>query len=94
MPKKQENFTLLDGRVVMAPSFYNPTSDAVWLAAFVPKDVKTVLDVGIGTGGASLCLLTHIPDAQITGIDISQDMLDACQTNFGLNNKKATLLNN
>lgn len=96
MTKKQGNFTLLDGRVVMAPSIYNPTSDAVWLAAFVPTktdDIKTVLDIGIGTGGISLCLLTHIPDAQITGIDISQDMLDACKKNAALNGHKFNLLN-
>ena len=93
MTKKQGNFTLLGGRVVMAPSLYHPTSDAVWLAAFAPTDVKTVLDVGIGTGGVSLCLLTHIPDAQITGIDNSQEMLNACKINADLNNKQITLLN-
>ena len=93
MTKKQGNFTLLGGRVVMAPSLYNPTSDAVWLAAFAPMGVKTVLDVGIGTGAVSLCLLTHIPDAQITGIDISADMLEACQKNIDLNNKQIKLLN-
>lgn len=86
MPKKQENFTLLDGRVTMAPSLYNPTSDAVWLAAFVPSNVKTVLDVGIGSGGVSLCLLQHISNAHIKGIDISEEMLSACRKNIELNN--------
>ena len=96
MIKKQEKFTLLDGRIVMAPSLYNPTSDAVWLAAFAPSkndDVKTVLDVGIGTGGVSLCLLHHNPELQITGIDISQEMLDACQQNIDLNQKNIKLVN-
>ncbi len=93
MTKKQENFTLLGGRIVMAPSLYNPTSDAVWLAAFAPMGVKTVLDVGIGTGAVSLCLLNHIPDAQITGIDVSPEMLDACKKNIELNNKQIKLLN-
>ena len=93
MPKKQGNFTLLGGRVVMEYSLYNPTSDAVWLAAFAPKGVKTVLDVGIGTGGVSLCLLQHEPDAQITGIDISDDMLKACKKNAELNNKQINLIN-
>ena len=49
MTEKQGNFTLLNGRVKMAHSFYNPTSDAVWLAAYAPNKLKTVLDVGIGT---------------------------------------------
>lgn len=93
MPKKQGNFTLLGGRVTMAPSIYNPTSDAVWLAAFAPNKIKTVLDVGIGTGGVSLCLLYHKPDAQITGIDVSETMLAACKKNADLNNKKIRLVN-
>lgn len=93
MLKKQEKFTLLNGRISMIQSLYNPTSDAVWLAAFAPKNVKTVLDVGIGTGGVSLCLFQHIPDAQITGIDVSPEMLDACKKNIELNNKKINLIN-
>lgn len=93
MTKKQEKFTLLNGRVVMAQSIYNPTSDAVWLAAFVPQNIKTVLDVGIGTGGVSLCLLQHVPNAEITGIDISSEMLAACKKNMELNNKQIKLLN-
>lgn len=93
MTKKQEKFTLLDGRIVMTQSLYNPTSDAVWLAAFVPQGIKSVLDVGIGTGGISLCLLKHVPDAQITGIDVSQEMLDACKVNVDLNKKQVNLVN-
>ena len=93
MVEKQENFTLLDGRIKMTRSFYNPTSDAVWLAAFVPKGVKTVLDVGIGTGGVSLCLLAHCPDLKITGLDISKEMLDICEKNLILNNQTIKILN-
>lgn len=89
MTEKQEKFTLLNGRVQMVRSFYNPTSDAVWLAAYVPKFPKTVLDVGIGTGGISLCLLSHFPTATIKGIDISDEMLAVCKTNIELN--KATI---
>lgn len=93
MSEKQANFTLLNGKVNMNRSFYNSTSDAVWLAAFAPCNVKTVLDVGVGTGGVSLCLLTHNPDANITGIDIAPEMLDECEKNFKLNNKNINLLN-
>jgi tRNA1(Val) A37 N6-methylase TrmN6 len=93
--KKQEKFTLLDGRIKMAQSLYNPTSDAVWLAAFAPNNdnIKTVLDVGIGTGGVSLCLLHNHPDMQITGIDISEEMLTACKKNMTLNKKTVNLIN-
>ncbi len=93
MPEKQEKFTLLNGRVTMARSIYNPTSDAVWLAAFAPANSKTVLDVGIGTGGVSLCLLAHNPELKITGIDISDEMLEICHTNAELNNRNINIFN-
>jgi len=93
MHEKQEFFTLLNGRVKMLRGVYNPTSDAVWLAAYVPQGIKSVLDVGIGTGGVSLCLGTHIENLDITGIDISEKMLDGCRENMILNNKKFTLIN-
>ncbi len=85
MSTKQEIFTLLGGRVKIHRSKYNPTSDAVWLAAFAPTKAKTVLDVGIGTGGVSLCLHAHNPDAKITGIDTSPEMLTVCAQNAKLN---------
>ena len=77
----------------MRHSFYNPTSDAVWLAAFAPRNAKSVLDVGIGTGGASLCLLANNPNAHITGIDNSTEMLDICAQNAALNNTNINLIN-
>ena len=87
MSTKQAIFTLMGGRIKMHRSFYNPTSDAVWLAAFAPKGIKNVLDVGIGTGGVSLCLLANNPNAQIVGIDKSPEMLHECHKNILLNNK-------
>ena len=92
MSTKQEIFTLMGGRVKMHRSFYNPTSDAVWLAAFAPCNVKTVLDVGIGTGGVSLCLLANNPNAQIVGIDNSPEMLQECHKNILLNDKEIELI--
>lgn len=94
MSEKQEIFTLLNGRVKMVRSIYNPTSDAVWLAAFVHTNtkIKTVLDVGVGTGAVSLCLMTHLPDIDVTGIDISDEMLEICQKNAELNNKQIKLM--
>lgn len=86
MTEKQEIFTLVGGRVKMHRGHYNPTSDAVWLAAFAPtSNAKTVLDVGIGTGGVSLCMLSHNPDLAITGLDTSEQMLTACKQNAELN---------
>lgn len=90
---KQEIFTLVGGRVKMRRGHYNPTSDAVWLAAFAPRGVKSALDVGIGTGGVSLCLLAHNPDTHITGIDTSDKMLSACRENAELNGANVELIN-
>lgn len=86
MNTKQEIFTLMGGRVKIQRGHYNPTSDAVWLAAFAPNNAKTILDVGVGTGGVSLCYLANNPSAQITGIDTSVDMLRECEQNAILNN--------
>ena len=92
MNTKQEIFTLMGGRVKMHRGAYNPTSDAVWLAAFAPTNAKTVLDVGIGSGGVSLCMLAHNPSASITGLDTSTDMLTACAQNAVLNNADLELI--
>ena len=93
MSEKQENFTLLNGKVIMHRRIYNPTSDAVWLAAFVPNGIKTLLDVGIGTGGVALCVHAHTPDVKITGLDISDEMLNDCRKNAKLNNVNIDLIN-
>lgn len=76
----------------MRRGHYNPTSDAVWLAAFAPARAKTVLDVGIGTGGVSMCILANNPEAKITGIDTSDKMLDACRENAELNGANIDLI--
>ena len=92
MSIKQEFFTLLGGRVRMRRGTYNPTSDAVWLAAFAPTAAKTVLDVGVGSGGVSLCMHAHNPNAQITAIDTSDTMLAACADNAELNGANLELI--
>lgn len=80
-------------RVMIRRGIYNPTSDAVWLAAFAgARQAKTVLDAGIGTGGATLCLMRHNQDARVCGLDISPDMLDECRENAALNNRKIELI--
>ena len=93
MTEKQEIFTLLNGAIKLYRSKYNPTSDAVWLAALPKHAPKTVLDVGIGTGGVSLCLQHHFPCAHITGLDNSSEMLDVCANNAELNNFEFELIN-
>lgn len=93
MSEKQDIFTIMGGKVKIARGVYNPTSDAVWLAAFVGCNPKTVLDVGAGTGAVALCLMARIKDIQMTELDISQDMLGAAAKNFALNNQVAEFIN-
>ena len=93
MSEKQEIFTLMGGRVRMRRGTYNPTSDAVWLAAFAPtKNINSVLDVGIGSGGVSLCILANNPSATITGLDTSDQMLANATDNAKLNNHHLELI--
>lgn len=93
MNSKQDIFTLMGGRIKMRRGTYNPTSDAVWLAAFTPQNARNILDVGIGSGGVSLCISANNPNAKITGIDTSDTMLQACKDNAELNNIDIDLIN-
>lgn len=93
MAEKQEIFTLMGGKVRIHRGKYNPTSDAVWLAAMAGDiHAKTVLDVGIGTGGDALCMLVHNSNATVTGIDTSEQMLTECARNAELNNRTIELI--
>lgn len=93
MAQKQDIFTLMGGRVRLWRGRYNPTSDAVWLAAMAADTAaKTVLDAGIGTGGAALCLMANNPDATVTGVDISPEMLAECGANAELNGRAIELI--
>lgn len=84
----------MGGKVHIHRGRYNPTSDAVWLAAMAADcHAKTVLDVGIGTGGTSLCLMANTPDISVTGLDISPEMLVECAENAKLNNREIELIN-
>ncbi len=91
--EKQDIFTIMGGAVKMHRGIYNPTCDAVWLAAFIDDKPKSVLDVGTGSGAVALCLMARIPGIEMTAIDISPDMLNAAQENFALNNQTGEFIN-
>lgn len=93
MAQKQDIFTLMGGRVRLWRGRYNPTSDAVWLAAMAADTrAQTVLDAGVGTGGAALCLMANNPDAVVTGLDVSPEMLAECGANAELNSRAIELI--
>ncbi len=44
-----------------------------------------ILDIGIGSGNISVVLAKHLPNARITGIDISESAINTAKQNAGLN---------
>lgn len=72
VPSDITDDTLLNGRVLLRqPAVgYRAGIDAVFLAAAVPARAgEAVLDLGIGTGAAALCLLHRVPDATVVGLE-------------------------
>lgn len=68
-------------KIYQSEGFYHASTDAVWLAAAVEK-IKAndaILDVGSGTGAVALCLAQRFKDkkAQITGIDVQKELVEA-----------------
>jgi SAM-dependent methyltransferase len=49
------------------------------LAAIGAEPGKRIIDIGCGAGELSIALATARPDAEITGIDISADLVDAAR---------------
>jgi tRNA1(Val) A37 N6-methylase TrmN6 len=60
---------------------YRAGSDAVFLASFVGKNPKKVLDVGCGVGVASLCLMSRLPSVHLTGIDCQDHLIHLARKN-------------
>lgn len=91
---KTEIDTLLGGRVkiVQFEKGVKVSSDAVLLASMITekisKKIHNVLDVGVGGGGISLCLLSRFKNFHILGIDVQDEMLDLAKQSIELNNFK------
>jgi tRNA1(Val) A37 N6-methylase TrmN6 len=78
---------LLAGRIVLAQpkTGYRAAIDPVLLAAAVPSTSGTVLDVGCGTGAASLCYAFRVPDARVTGLELRADWAEIAEQNVRAN---------
>ncbi len=79
---------LLDGRVKLCqPKHgYRVAIDPVFLAAAVPAIAgDRVLDVGAGSGAASLCLAWRVPRCRVSGIEVQPAMARLASHNIGLN---------
>jgi len=61
--------------------------DSVILASSIPaKRGDKCLELGVGTGVVSLCLLSRVEDLKIVGIDNDQDVLSLAKENSIINN--------
>ena len=69
---------------------YKTSSDAVLLASMVHKLKKgaKILDVGSGTGSVSLCLAYRFPDADITGFEIQDELVEVSNMSAEVNQFK------
>jgi tRNA1(Val) A37 N6-methylase TrmN6 len=80
---------LLGGRIrlLQPQDGYRVAIDPMFLAAAVPaKAGERVLDVGAGTGAASLCLASRIADCRISGLEIDQATVRLANENVRRNN--------
>jgi tRNA1(Val) A37 N6-methylase TrmN6 len=85
---------LLNGRVTLRQprQGYRVAIDAVLLAAAVPaKPGERILELGCGVGASSLCLLSRVPEARVSGLELQQELLDLAFWNASANGKEASL---
>lgn len=75
----------LDGKLIIKQprKGYRAGIDAVLLAAVVhPKLGDKILEIGAGVGTVMLCIAAHCPAANITGVEIQEDLVSICQENI------------
>ncbi|MBR2435852.1 MAG: methyltransferase domain-containing protein [Lentisphaeria bacterium] len=61
-----------------------------WMAELIPADTKTILDIGCGTGLELDIIFARLPDLQVTGIDMAEEMLSKLREKHG--NRNLTLI--
>jgi tRNA1(Val) A37 N6-methylase TrmN6 len=84
--------TFLDGRVrVDQPvSGFRSGLDAVMLAAAVPaKPGQAALELGAGSGAASLCLAGRVPHLTVAGVEIDSALATVANRNAAVNGVNA-----
>lgn len=78
--------TFCNHRFYVAPGALIPRPETQELVAHILHDVEdappnSILDVGTGTGCIALSLALSLPDAEVTGWDVSPDALAVAQRN-------------
>ena len=65
---------------------YRVAVDPIFLAAAVPAAPgEKILDVGAGTGAASLCLAARLPECRLVGIELQRDLMRIAIANIEAN---------
>ena len=73
-------------KLVQPRDGYRVSMDTVMLAACVPaKAGERIIEGGVGSAGAALCLARRVPGAVVHGIDIQDDMLAFARRNIAYN---------
>ena len=54
-----------------------------WMADLLPAGIETLLDIGCGTGLELDTIFTRLPDLQVTGIDMAEEMLSKLREKHG-----------
>ena len=76
----------LGGRVRIEQAGFRAGLDAVMLAAAIPaRDGQTALELGAGSGVASLCLASRVPGVTVTGLEIDPALVAVANGNAGIN---------
>lgn len=71
---------------------YRAGLDAVMIAAAIPaKPGERIIEAGLGTGVASLCLMKQVPDLTICGLEINPDYADLARRNAGRDSSSGNL---
>ena len=66
----------------MQDNVYGTTGFHQKLAAEVPETTKSLLDLGCGTGLELEEIFKKLPDVQVTGVDLTQAMLDKLKEKY------------
>ncbi|NVJ98996.1 MAG: methyltransferase domain-containing protein [Alphaproteobacteria bacterium] len=73
-------------KLIQPKQGYRVSMDTVMLAACVPaKAGETVIEGGVGSAGAALCLARRVPGVRVHGLDIQEDMLAFARRNIAHN---------